>query len=183
MSAPAAILFGLEDPGWPEALEARLTEAAEAALAAALPGRTLAVELGLTLADDAAVQDLNREHRGKDRPTNVLSFPLADDILGHGLPPPPAPGVPVMLGDLILARETCAAEAAAQGKPLSDHAAHLVVHGVLHLLGHDHETDAMAEAMERLEIAILSGLGIADPYAGGASSPTPESNPVKPEPP
>ena len=97
-----------------------------------------------------------------DAPTNVLSFPAAASA-------PPAPGAPLLLGDVVLAFETVAAEAAAQGKPLADHLAHLVVHGVLHLLGFDHEADAEAERMEALETRLLAGLGIADPYraAGG----------------
>ena len=115
------------------------------------------------LTDDAAVRALNAQWRGKDRPTNVLSFPAAtpDEIARAR-----AGGPPLLLGDVVLALETCRREAAEQGKPLADHVAHLVVHGVLHLLGHDHEDDAEADRMERLETAILAELGIADPYAG-----------------
>ena len=102
----------------------------------------------LVLADDALQRRLNREFRGRDKSTNVLSFD----------------GAPAALGDVVLALETIAAEAEAQGKPLADHVAHLVVHGVLHLLGYDHETQGQARSMERLEIEILAGLGIGDPY-------------------
>ena len=113
----------------------------------------------LLLTDDDTVRDLNARFRGKDHATNVLSFPAA--------PQPGLPG-PQPLGDLALAFGVCAAEAAAQGKTLADHLRHLVVHGVLHLLGHDHEDDAEAEAMEALEREILAGLGVADPYRSAA---------------
>ena len=105
-------------------------------------------ELCLVLADDRLQRTLNRRFRGKDRSTNVLSFD----------------GAPDGLGDVVLALETVQAEADAQGKSLADHVAHLVVHGVLHLMGHDHVGAAEARRMERLESAILTGLGIGDPY-------------------
>jgi probable rRNA maturation factor len=105
----------------------------------------------ILLADDASIQALNRDHRGKDAPTNVLSFPAAPSAAPH-------------LGDLALAYETCAREAAAQGKALGDHLTHLVAHGVLHLLGWDHQTEAEAEAMEAHERALLAALGRPDPY-------------------
>lgn len=116
-------------------------------------------ELGVTLTDDATVRTLNRDWRGQDKPTNVLSFPAADDGPA-GLPAE----LPRLLGDVVLAYGVCAAEAAAQGKALADHLSHLVVHGVLHLAGHDHEVETEAARMEALETAILAGLGIADPY-------------------
>jgi probable rRNA maturation factor len=148
------------------------------------------VEMSLVLADDATVQELNKSYRGKDKPTNVLSFALyadgeaggdegewdedeaeaddPDDGDGDGdvdfLSPDDA--VPVLLGDVILAFETVDREAREQGKALANHLTHLVTHGVLHLLGYDHLEDSEAEQMERLETQILSGLGIADPYAG-----------------
>ncbi|MBX3494872.1 MAG: rRNA maturation RNase YbeY [Parvibaculum sp.] len=111
-------------------------------------------ELSVMLADDARVAALNKTYRGKDGPTNVLSFPSAD-IAGMEA---------VLLGDVVLARETIAREAEAQAKRFDDHLAHLVVHGVLHLLGHDHASDAEADQMEALEREILQDLGIADPY-------------------
>lgn len=106
------------------------------------------------LGDDETVRDLNARFRDRDRPTNVLSFPAAE-----------MPGVdPAPLGDIVLAYGVCAAEAEAQGKTLSNHLTHLVVHGVLHLLGRDHEIEAEAEAMEAEERAVLARLGVADPY-------------------
>lgn len=106
----------------------------------------------ILLADDAHVQRINAQFRDKDRPTNVLSFPAPDSARPH-------------LGDLILAYGVCAAEAAEQGKTLSDHVSHLTIHGVLHLLGHDHDIEAEAEAMEAEERRLLASLGIADPYS------------------
>ena len=112
---------------------------------------TVEGDVVVLLADDAAVQDLNQRFRDKDRPTNVLSFPAAESAFPH-------------LGDVVLGYAYCAAEAEAQGKTLSDHLSHLVVHGVLHLLGRDHEDDAEAEEMEAEEREILAELGVADPY-------------------
>jgi probable rRNA maturation factor len=134
-----------------EALAQRAVDAVFAA--ASLPESDF--EISILLADDAAVRDLNRTWRGQDKPTNVLSFPAN--------PQPGAPG-PRSLGDIALAFETVAAEAQAEGKALADHAAHLIVHGVLHLLGYDHETEAEADEMEALEVNALALLGIADPY-------------------
>jgi probable rRNA maturation factor len=141
-------------------------EAARAALGAAPPGwnaGSAAVELSIVLGDDALLRRLNRQWRGQDKATNVLSFP-AQDALAAGAPPA---GMPLPLGDVVLAFGTAEGEAAAQGKTLADHLAHLVVHGVLHLLGLDHAQEAEAERMEALEIAVLAGIGIADPYRDG----------------
>jgi probable rRNA maturation factor len=118
-----------------------------------LKGASVAV----LLADDARVRDVNRQWRATDKPTNVLSFPgAAPDRISQS----------PYLGDIILAYETVAAEAAAEAKPLPHHVAHLVAHGVLHLLGYDHMTKADAERMETVESAILATLDIPDPYAG-----------------
>lgn len=116
-------------------------------------------ELGILFADDAMARRLNREYRRMDKPTNVLSFP--------GVLPVPAgaAGVPLALGDVILARETIVAEARAQAKTVADHVSHLVVHGVFHLLGYDHEAAGAAAEMEGLETEALAALGIANPYA------------------
>ncbi len=121
-------------------------------------------EASIVLADDAFVRGLNRDYRGRDEPTNVLSFPASqpDDDLAVA-----PPGAPRLLGDIVVAYETTAGEANRQGKTLGDHLCHLVVHGMLHLLGHDHQTPAVADAMERLEIEILAGLDIANPYEDG----------------
>lgn len=112
------------------------------------------VEISIVLADDPFVQDLNRTWRGKNKPTNVLSFPQDPD-----------PGTEeVNLGDVILAYQTVKKEAQSQGKSFMDHTSHLLVHGILHLLGHDHENDDEAEEMESLEIQILEKLGVKNPY-------------------
>jgi probable rRNA maturation factor len=113
-------------------------------------------EVSLVFTDDSSVRLLNRQYRGQDRPTNVLSFPAAPLASGRLGPP---------LGDIVLARETIASECEAQGLDFADHLTHLIVHGFLHLLGYDHEADGEAVVMERLETAILGRLGIADPYA------------------
>ena len=123
--------------------------------------RATATEISLVLADNALIQVLNRDYRGHDWPTNVLSFALANDKDGSSHKPD---DVPVLLGDVIIAFETTAAEAGDKGGDLADHLCHLVVHGVLHLLGYGHQTDAQTEQMQRVEAQSLSSLGIADPY-------------------
>ncbi|HEX3862241.1 MAG TPA: rRNA maturation RNase YbeY [Stellaceae bacterium] len=144
-------------------IETMIETAAQAALAheVATPvihDATGSVIIGITLTDDAEQQALNRTYRGKDRPTNVLSFATGDPATV--LPP----GAPLLLGDLVLAFETVAREAAEQHKPLADHVSHLVVHGVLHLFGLDHQNDTEADIMEGYEVEILAGLGVSDPY-------------------
>jgi probable rRNA maturation factor len=142
--------------GWPP--EEELTGLVEAAVAAAAARADIAAgpaEVVVAFADDARVRTLNRDFRGKDSATNVLSFPAPAGVSGPG---------PRSLGDVVLARETVAAEAAAEGRPVENHIRHLVVHGFLHLLGYDHETDAEAERMEHLETEVLASLGVADPY-------------------
>jgi probable rRNA maturation factor len=133
--------------------------AAAAALAAHPQGaRARGAEAGVVLADDRIVRELNAAYRGKDAPTNVLSFPFQQ-------PPGSVPEDRPYLGDVVLAAETIAREAAERGIAPTAHVQHLVVHGLLHLLGLDHATDAEAEQMEQLEAEILATLGIADPYA------------------
>ena len=144
----------VEETRWTDALPDAAAVAGRAA-AAALTAGSAAGDVVVLLTDDAEVTTLNARHRGRDQPTNVLSFPSADM---------PVPGQPRHLGDLVLAYETCAAEAEQQGKSLADHLSHLTVHGVLHLLGRDHDDDGDAEAMEAEERAVLASLGVADPY-------------------
>jgi len=145
--------------GWAEAgVDAKELAADAARLALQRGDAPLASVVDITLADDAAQRDLNRIWRGKDVPTNVLAFPAADPSL------PSPPGAPLLLGDVVLAYETVRREAAEQHKPLADHLRHLVVHGVLHLLGYDHDDADDAARMEAREIAILDELGVPNPY-------------------
>ena len=144
----------IEDAAWTSALPDAAAVAERAATAAL---GTVEGDVVVLLTDDATVQDLNARFRDRDRPTNVLSFPAADSAAPH-------------LGDLVLAFGVCAAEAAAQGKTLADHLSHLTVHGVLHLLGRDHEADGEAEEMEAEERSILASLGVADPYRTDAQA-------------
>jgi probable rRNA maturation factor len=134
-------------------------ELAERAAAAAVAAAGIAVltgaEISVMLADDARLRELNLEWRGQDKPTNVLSFPA---VPSERLATSP------LLGDIAVAYETARREADAEGKALADHLVHLIIHGTLHLLGHDHLDVAEAERMEALEIRVLAGLGIADPY-------------------
>lgn len=131
--------------------------AALSALAAA-GVHDVAVELGVVLGDDDLVAGYNRDWRDQEGPTNVLSFPLSDLVPGAPLPHAAAPGAPVLLGDVVIALEYTGAEAARHGIALADHVSRLVVHGVLHLLGHDHDRADRAKAMETLETAALSRL-------------------------
>lgn len=123
-------------------------------------------EVSLVLADDAMVRDLNRDWRGKDKPTNVLSFPAEDDF--------PMPKAPRLLGDIVLAQETVAREALEQCKSFDHHLSHLVLHGLLHLLGYDHMEEREAEEMEALEIELLAAMDIPDPYGDDHTPPDEE---------
>ena len=165
MSGPE-IITSIEAGPWADKLpgiEDRCRQVAAIALstgAALVEGVPLErAELSLVLADDAMVQQLNLQYRGIDKTTNVLSFAALDDEDA----PEPEDG-PLLLGDVIIAYETTAREAEEEGKKFPDHLAHLVVHGVLHLLGFDHMEDDEAEEMEHLERSILGMLDIADPY-------------------
>ena len=165
MTASLEIDVSVNCAGWrdslPEAEDLGLRAAGAAFSEAAGESVTEAAEASLVLADDAFVHALNRDYRGQDKPTNVLSFANLDGDPG------PQAGVPTLLGDIVIALETTKSEAELAEKPLSDHFCHLIVHGMLHLLGYDHQTDAQAERMERMEIRILQGMGIANPYAEG----------------
>jgi len=155
-------------PGWPESIDwAALAERAVRAALMQTPdgeliGQPVCVEVSIKLSDDTEVQQLNAAYRGKDRPTNVLSFPMIQPDLLPGIAN--TDDGEVLLGDIILAHETCTREAGERDIALADHASHLIVHGTLHLLGHDHEEDGEAEAMEALEIGALETLGLPDPY-------------------
>lgn len=155
----------IEDRRWREAVpeaEVLCRRAAAAAFSAVdLGGRS--VEISVLLTDDETMRRLNREHRGKDQATNVLSF------AGEPLSGPPR-GETTLLGDIVLARQTVVAEAATAGIPTSAHVAHMIVHGMLHLLGYDHRQDDEAATMEAIEVRILAGLGVADPYRADAAT-------------
>lgn len=153
----------IDSEDWPsgewEALAERAADAA-ADVEPALANMRLLTSLLFT--SDAEVHTLNREWRDRDKPTNVLSFPMLER---DGLLDLAADGPPEMLGDIALAHETCAREAEEKGIALTDHVTHLIIHGLLHLAGHDHvDSDEDAEKMEALEIAALAKLGIANPY-------------------
>jgi probable rRNA maturation factor len=141
--------------GWPDNLDARADEAVRAALKASKARLTGPAELSIVLTGDAEQRVLNRDWRGIDKSTNVLSFPQIE----------PFGPVSGLIGDIILARETLEREADEQGVSFEDHFTHLVVHGFLHLLGYDHIKDDEALVMEGLETQILASLGVADPYA------------------
>jgi probable rRNA maturation factor len=156
-----------QEDGWPEAdwetnAQTAVAEAIRKSPYADWLTRSLMIEVSVRLTDDAEVQALNREYRHKDKPTNVLSFPMVQPDLLEGLAN--SDDGEVLLGDIVLARETCAREAEEKSVAFADHATHLIVHGALHLLGYDHQGDTEAEAMEALERAILATLGIDDPY-------------------
>ncbi|MER8441930.1 rRNA maturation RNase YbeY [Mesorhizobium sp. M1066] len=156
-NVPVDIDISVEAGNWPD--EVSLTRLVDGAVKAAFAETGVAgrSELSLVFTDDAHVQLLNAGWRGKDKPTNVLSFQAFPFAQGGPLPP--------MLGDIVLAAETVAHEAALEDKPVENHITHLVIHGLLHLLGYDHETEAEAEAMEAVERAALARLAIPDPYA------------------
>ena len=139
-----------------EDIRGTVETAARAALAAARP-EFRSTEISLVLADDAFQRQLNRDWRGEDKPTNVLSFPAGPSAAGH-------------LGDIILAHETVRQEAERDGKPFAHHVAHLVVHGVLHLLGYDHGTEEEARSMEALEVEILARVAVPNPYEESAGT-------------
>lgn len=162
---PLSIDIEVRTDAWRDAVDdpAAVCEAAAASAYGSVDDAPAPAVLSILLSDDDEIAELNRVFRDKSGATNVLSFPAGDAY----------PDGTVMLGDIAVAFETVRDEAARDGRAVGDHLAHMVVHGVLHLLGLDHQTDAEAEAMETLETAVLKTLGIADPYAAagqGASS-------------
>lgn len=159
----------IEDQRWDEVALPALAERAARAVLAHRGLEAADFEISLLGCDDARIAALNADFRDKPRPTNVLSWPseerAAEDEGGEPEPPEPfAPGMPEGLGDIAIAYETCAREAAEAGKPMADHVTHLIVHGVLHLLGFDHIREGDAELMEKIEIEVLAGMGIVNPY-------------------
>jgi probable rRNA maturation factor len=157
-----------EGDAWPADVqwEAIARKAATAAVRhspfARFENHSVCFEIAVKLTDDEEVHRLNRAYRDKDKPTNVLSFPLVQKDLLETLSN--SDDGEVLLGDIVLAAGVCAAEAAEKGVPVATHAAHLIVHGTFHLLGFDHMVDAEAEAMEALEVRALASLGYSDPY-------------------
>ncbi len=155
MRAPLEVAFVVNSDGWPDGLEVRAELAVHEALTQSGAKMAGIAEVTVVLTDDAEQHELNKQWRGFDKSTNVLSFPQLE----------PFSPVVGLVGDITLARETVEAEAADMGIALEAHFTHLVVHGFLHLLGYDHIEEADAEKMESLETKILASLGIADPYA------------------
>jgi probable rRNA maturation factor len=167
------IALSREEP-WPDGdWDALALRAARAAIGRTPHGQLLStpalVEISVRLASDAEVHALNREYRGKDKPTNVLSFPMIQPDLLDTVSQNSDDGE-VLLGDIVLAHGVCAAEAAERGVSLTDHATHLLVHGTLHLLGYDHAQDGEAEAMEAIERDAMAELGLHDPYSPHSNS-------------
>jgi probable rRNA maturation factor len=155
------VSVALRCAAWAEALP-RAERFAARVVGAVLDDRKVGVkrpaEVGVVLADDPFIRRLNRDHRGKDTPTNVLSFPLEGEDAAA------AEGRRLLLGDIVLAYRTIRREAKNEGKRIASHAAHMLVHGTLHLLGFDHERAKAARVMEGHEVRILKRLGVADPY-------------------
>lgn len=156
------------EPSWPDTTdwETLATAAVRLALThspyAEWLTRSLTIEVSVRLTDDDEVQTLNAQYRGKDKPTNVLSFPMVQPDLLETLAN--TDDGEAILGDIVLARSVCEREAAEKGITIPDHATHLIVHGTFHLLGYDHQGEAEAEAMEALETTALASIGLADPY-------------------
>ncbi len=163
-AGPIAIEMTIEAGDWGD--EATVLAEVDRIIAAALEFGSFDVpkyaELSLLLTDDVHIRELNRTWRGHDKPTNVLSFPG-----GEGSEPDPSDDYsdqPMLLGDIVIARETLVLEAETQGKTVADHFCHLLVHGFVHLMGYDHEDEGEATEMEAIETEILARLGVADPY-------------------
>lgn len=158
-------MVSIEDAAWETRVadpEALCAAAAAAAFEAAPAEARIAGEVSIALADDVLLHDLNRRWRGIDKPTNVLAFAALDDAPEGGIGAAHPGGT--MLGDIAIARETVEREADEACKSVADHLSHMVVHGMLHLLGFDHQTAAEADEMEAIEVRALASLGIADPY-------------------
>ena len=162
-----SLAIRVETDLWASLPDAEAVVRRAVAAAASACGTVAEDEVSVVLVDDAAIRKLNSAWRGIEKPTNVLSFPAALGPAPTGRPPvggEDGERAPALLGDIVIAFETTAGEAAADGKPLAHHLAHLAVHGFLHLLGYDHESDGDAEVMERLEASILARLEVPDPH-------------------
>lgn len=162
----------VEAEGWDAVLGDSGAAGAKAAVREALDAAGLArpVELGIRFSDDAGVRDLNRAYRGRDAPTNVLSFALWEGGDADPRAPAAPEEPPLLLGDLVLALQTVLTEAKEQQKTPRDHTYHLLIHGALHLMGYDHQSEAEAERMESLETRLCGLFGIADPYTDPGSA-------------
>ncbi len=165
MSVDIDIIFAAEPWEGFDGLEGLTRESVDASVAESGVKLVEGCEMSVTFCDDAEIRGLNAQWRGKDKPTNVLSFPTPGPLAARPL-----------LGDIVIAYETVAREAAEQEKTLRDHTAHMVIHGFLHLIGYDHETAAEAEEMEGLERRIAARLGLRDPYAGEAAGEVEEAS-------
>ncbi len=150
------------DLDWQGLAQSAAQAAIDASPQAALSGTAATIEIAVRLTSDDEVHVLNRQYRQQDKPTNVLSFPMVQPDLIESLGN--TDDGEILLGDIVLAHGVCAREAAEKDVPLEAHAAHLIVHGVLHLLGHDHMNDVDADAMEAIERAAMASLGLHDPY-------------------
>lgn len=150
------------DTDWDDLATRAVTAAIGHSPYAEFIGMDALFEIAVKLTSDAEVQQLNAQYRGKDRPTNVLSFPLVQPDLLEAQSN--SDDGEILLGDIVMARCTCIKEAVEKNISVADHAAHLIVHGTFHLLGYDHMEEAEAEAMEALEIEALRSIGISDPY-------------------
>lgn len=156
----------IEDPRWDEAGLEELTERAFAALCSHLGLEAELCEGSVLACDDARIKVLNADFREKDKATNVLSWPAEERATPGARPPLPEEDFDgtIELGDIAISYDTCAREAQEADKPMADHVTHLIVHGLLHLLGYDHISDQDAEIMEGTEVEILATLGLDDPY-------------------
>ena len=157
------VVWGNKDFGQRE-VEKAVDSALRLAAIPELADPVVPVSVSIKLSDNAEVHALNQEWRDKDKPTNVLSFPMLDEEELDALLTGTYDAPEIMLGDIILAYEICATEAAEKGIPIAHHATHLVIHGMLHLLGHDHIEEEAAELMEALEVKALASMGLHNPY-------------------
>lgn len=159
----------IESDQWAATDLAAMAERAVAAILEHLEMDASAWEIAIRATDDASIAQLNHDFRGKDQPTNVLSWPSEERGAANPGEKPSPPSENSELGDIALGFETCAREAHEAGKPLENHVLHLIVHGTLHLLGYDHQHDLDADLMETTEIAILVKLGVPNPYNGNGA--------------